>query len=61
MLSLSGFELYSRWVPLLIEVTTMGELSLGQPKAGRLIDVPFAVLFYNYFDFEGDRLMEFQL
>ena len=45
----------------LIEMTTMGELSLGRPKAGRLIDVPFAVLFYNYFDFEGDRLMEFQL
>lgn len=45
----------------LIEMTTMGELSLGRPKAGRLIHVPFAVLFYNYFDFEGDRLMEFQL
>lgn len=45
----------------LIEMMTMGELSLGQPKAGHLIDVPFVFLFYNYFDFEGDRLMEFQL
>ena len=26
----------------------LGELSLGRPKAGRLIEVKFPILFYNY-------------
>ena len=52
------------------EVKTIGELSSGRPKCcrGRLIEVQFTILFYNYFGtliigrlIEGGRLMQVQL